>query len=203
MPVSQGFVNPVRTSSTDGTPSYYVGDAVATAVGTGAMPYIKETASQTYGIGDLVYLDSNGTVAICTKTSNKLNSAVLGVAARAASGTTGAPTYVMTIRPCDVFIMNVYHSTAASSVSALTQLGTVRGIINVSGTSNRWAVDIENTAEDASTALGYVRIVGFPTGTYNGVVQTIGDTNGLVLVQFNSWSLATDGNPNLRILQFV
>jgi hypothetical protein len=203
MPITQGFINPVRIESTDGSPTYYFGDAVETADGTGSMPYIKETASQSYAVGDLVYLDSNGTIAICTNTSQKLNSQILGQAARAASGTTGAPTYVQVIRPCDVFIMNVFHGTPASSVTALTQLGVVYGIFKHTTTSNRFTVDIQNTTvEDGTTALAKVRVVGFPTGTYNGAVQAIGDTNGLVLVQFITFSIETDGGNIVRNLQW-
>lgn len=176
------------------------GHGVSSTVGDGEEPYIKETASQTYDVGDLVYLDSNGTIAICTTTSSKLNSAILGIAAKDATGTTGAPAFVHVIRESDVYVMNVLHSTVASSVTNQDQMGDVYGIILSSG---KWRVDIENTTvEDGATALARVKIVGFPVQTkHNNVVSTIGDTHGLVLVKFLPFSIATDGSPFTRILQ--
>jgi hypothetical protein len=203
MAMTQPFVNPYYLEPTDGSPGYHMGDAFA-GVGAGPMPYLKETASQAYVAGDLVYLDSNGTVAICTKTSNKLNSSILGIALRAASGTTGMPVYVRPIRPCDLYVMNVFHGTPASSVTAQTQLGLVYGIFNTTTTSGKWCVDIQNTTtEDGSTALAKVQVVGFPVGTLFGNLQTIGDTNGFVIVRFLTETTRTDGSNKVRNLQLL
>jgi hypothetical protein len=167
--------------------------------------HIKETASQTYEVGDLVHKDSNGTIAICTTSSDKLNSAIAGSATKAATGTTGAQAFYRAIRPDDIWLMNVFHGTPASSVTALTQNG---GIYGIFFTSDTWVVDIENTTvEDASVALARVQVVGFPTGgwfpnssgTY--VQSAIGDTNGLVLVKFLEFSIGSDGDPRVRVLQ--
>lgn len=169
--------------------------------------HYKETASQSYEVGDLVYIDSNGTIAICTNTSNRLNSAIAGLATKAATGTTGAQAFLRAIRPDEQFVMNVFHSTPATSVTNQDQVGDVYGIIN---TSDIWAVDIENTTvEDGSVALAYVKVVGFPTGGWylnssgNYVQSAIGDTNGLVVVQFLPLTIATDGDPKTRILQLA
>lgn len=164
--------------------------------------YFKETASQAYGIGDLIYLDASlGTLSICTTSTNKLNSAIAGQATKAATGTTGAAVHFRVIRPDEVYVMNVFHSTLSSSVSAQAQLGNAYGIIL---NSSKWAVDIENTTiEDGTTALGKVTVVGFPTYSPDGVRCTIGDTHGLVLVKFLTFTIATDGSPFTRNLQLA
>lgn len=177
----------------------------------------KETASQTYGVGDLVYLDTNGTVAICTTTAgatggNVLNSAVLGQAEKAATGTTGAQAVGHFIRPDDIYIMNIYHHTAASATSNQNQLGTVRGIQKTVSTDNTqsavvWAVDIENAVENTTLSNAYVQIVGFPkTGTLSDGTLTQsgagpGDTYGLVYVKFLPYSIASNGSTFRRNLQ--
>lgn len=160
----------------------------------------KETASQTYGIGDLIYLaGSAGTLSICTTTSTKLDSAIAGQATKAATGVTGAAVHFRAIRPDDIYVANVYHSTIGSAVSAQAQLGVCYGLILI---SSKWHVDIENTTtEDGTTALGRVVVVGFPTYSPDSVRCAIGDTYGFVLVRFLKDIVATDGSPQTRILQ--
>lgn len=170
-------------------------------------PLFKEAASQTYGVGALVYQDSNGQIAICTDSSGRLNSEIAGSAMRAASGVTNAPASFHAIRADERWLMNLYHSTAGSAVSALTQMGEIYGIILVNG---KWHVDIENTTtEDGTTALAYVRIVGFARGGLNssGVyvdqdLSSFGDRYALAEVEFLRWTMATDGSPSRRNLQF-
>src|SRR5881396_2718500 len=86
-------------------------------------PNVKETASQTYLTDDLVYYDSNGTIAICTVdggTPTLLNSVVAGQPSKAATGTTGQSVLFWPIRSTDLFIMNVHHETVGSAITALT-----------------------------------------------------------------------------------
>ena len=180
------------------------GHAVSSTVGAGEEPYIKETAAQVYDVSDLVFFDTNGTIAVCTVTTSRLDSAILGLAARDATGTTGAPAFVNVIRESDVYMMNVFHSTLALSVTNQDQLGDVRGIIltGTVGTDSKWHVDIENAVEGGADSLARVKIVGFPVQTkQNNVVSTIGDTHGLVLVKFLPFSAASDFLPFQRILQ--
>ena len=182
-------------------------------------PYIYEAATQTYGVGDLVYVDSSGWIAICTLTGVRLNSAVAGIAVQAATNNASgavANTYLRAIRKDDIFAMNVFHATPASAVTAQNLLGTVRGVrkdtLTQFGTSiTAWGVDIENAVEGGADALARVKIIGFVQRGLifeaDGTVQTnkavaIGDTYGLVLVQFLPWSAASDFNPFIRILQF-
>jgi hypothetical protein len=183
---------------------YYVGSTIHQSpkfVGGGEGPEFIEVASSTWGVGDLLYLDSNGKLAICTTSSSKLNSAIAGQATKAATGTTSAAVHFRAIRPDDLFVMNVYHGTAASAVTNQNQVGVTYGIIL---NSSKWHVDIENTTiEDGTTALGKVQIVGFPTYSPDSVRCTIGDTYGLVLVKFLPFTIATDGSPFTRNLQLA
>ncbi len=174
-------------------------------------PHVKETASQTYAVDDLVYGDSNGTIAICTVdggTPTLLNSVVAGQASKAATGVTGASVLLYPIRSTDLFIGNVHHETVGSAITALTDQFDVRSICKSStvptgapaGTT--WRVSKDATPEGAADANGHVTIVGFPLRTrIGGVLAAIGDTYGLVLFKFNDWSMASDGNPNGRVLQ--
>ncbi len=174
--------------------------------------YYKETASQTYKVGDLVYTTTAGTVSVCTTSTGKLDGLVLGQANKAATGVTGASVHLSVIRPSDKFIMNVYHGTVGLAVTAITQLHAVFGVIQIPttfGTTSKWHVDIENTPEASSSALGCVRVVGFPSKGPNGadntipIVGTTGDTYGFVYVQFLPFTIATSGTFAFRrILQY-
>jgi hypothetical protein len=164
-------------------------------------PHWKETASQTYGIGDLLYVDTNGTVAIATVNgSNQSNGFIAGQAKSAASGVTGANVHFPIIRSDELFYMNVYHGTAASAVGAQTMLGTIKGVVKISG---RWHIDIENTVEGATDALGRVALVEIPKKhPMDGTTNTVTDTYALFIVQFIPYSIASDSVPQARVLQF-
>lgn len=195
-------------------------------VGTNEEPYIVEAASQTFVVNDLLYIDSNGRFALCTLTGVQLTSAIAAIAVQAGANNASAgaaQTYVHAIRSDDVFAMNVIHATKVSAVTNQNLLGTVRGVrrdaITQFGTSiTTWGVDIENSVEGAADANARVKIIGFvqrglvfeADGTIgtnkkinlpDPVAATAGDTYGLVLVHFLPLSLASDGNPNQRILQ--
>ena len=158
----------------------------------------KETASQSYGVGDLLYLDTNGTIAICTLTGTIHNSAIIGQAITAATGTTGASVFLRVIRPDDLFVMNVTHTTVASAVTVQTLLGLRKGLQKL---VSCWGADIENAVEGAADALARVKIVDFPLRSPSGETVAIGDVLGLELVNFVPFSMASDGNPNQFVLQ--
>lgn len=150
--------------------------------------FFKETASQTYKVNDLIYLDSNGTVAVCTvATTNsvdQLSSAILGLAEQAASGTTGTAVKFNAINPNQTYIMNAFHPTKASAVFAQTDLGTLRNVCK--SAAGLWHVDVRNALV---YTLPQVRIVGFPKAGLdtNGAYVSnaaVADVYGLAYVQF-------------------
>src|SRR5260370_36281077 len=74
-------------------------------------PWLIETASQTYRAGDPVAIDANGTVALFAV------STTLGIAGfaqvAAIGGSTVNQAFIRVVRPDDLYIMNVFHVTAA------------------------------------------------------------------------------------------
>lgn len=166
-------------------------------------PDVKETASQTYGVADLLYFDTNGTIAIATVDGGSptlLNSEVAGQAVKAATGTTGTSVLFRVILATDLFFINVYHVTLGSSVGALTDIGDEGTIAKASSV---WRLSKDAGAVSSSLANGHVKIVGYPLRhPAGGVVNAITDTHALLTVHFNVWSMATDGNPNQKVLTF-
>jgi hypothetical protein len=189
------------------------GSIVATEEGI----WLKETAGQTWGVDDFIYIDpSLGTLSICTTATSQMNSPIAGLAGAKASGVIGAPVLLNITRPETVYAMNVWHSTAASAVAAQAVLGNVYALFNSAsaqptGTNGCWAVDIENFAaiEDATHALARVQVIGF----YQGRVFTndtpsveaeaayATDIYGKVLVKVVPFSIASDGSPFTRVIQ--
>lgn len=152
--------------------------------------FYKETASQTYKVNDLIYLDGNGTVAVCTvATTNsvdQLSSAVLGLASSAATGTTNTAVKFNAIAPNQTYIMNAFHPTKASAVFAQSDLGTLRNVCK--SAAGLWHVDVRNAVV---YTLPQVRIVGFPKAgldTNGNYVSNaaVADVYGLAYVQFVS-----------------
>ena len=182
--------------------SHSVGPAHQYMMGGTEQPEYIETAGQTWKAGSLIHVVAAGTLSICTNSSQILNSEVGGQAMAAATGTTDATVRFRPILPTDVFLANVYHTVAASAVTAQTDLGDIRGLYYVTATG-LWHVDGTGaTILSGDVANETVRIVGFP-GSVDGTVNTIGDIYGFVFVQFLSLSVATDGNPTRRVLQFA
>lgn len=180
--------------------------------GGAAKPHFKETAAQSWVAGDLIYQDASlHTLSKCTLNGTPLlSSTIAGIANKAATGVTGTAVQFHMITPWNKYLMNVYHGTPASAVIAQTHLGgnAVFGITNVSGSSNRWVVDLEHTTlEDATTALARVKICDIYTGiaidsTGNQVQAAIGDTYGLAMVHFLPFSIQTNGAGIVRCLDF-
>ena len=173
--------------------------------------HFKETAAQTYVKGDLLFLDANGTIAICTTSSSQMTSKIAGRAEAAATGVTGTNVFMQVIKPTDIWCCNVMHATPASAVTAQTQLGSLFAMRadTVAGNGTLvWSVDIENSITGANSNKVRVKVVGFPlknpfdAGSLTRPV--IGDVYGLVLVQFVVSASNTDGNPTLsNILQLA
>jgi hypothetical protein len=185
---------------------YYVGSSLNSAcplfVGGDGQEWIKEVASSTWVSGDLLHIDANGLLAVCTDSTGVVTSAVDAIALTAATGVTAARHYCRAIRPDDIFAMNVYHGTIGTAVTNQNQLTDRFGLFK--SAAGKWHVDIENTTvEDGTTSSARVRVVGFPeTNPVTGAANAIGDTYGVVYVKFLPFSIASDGTPvvhNMRL----
>lgn len=154
---------------------------------------IREDASQSWVAGDLIVFDSDGDLELAAG-SEGTPGKIAGQATAAATGVTSADVFFAPISPLDIFLMNVYHGTIGSAVTNRNQLGVCYPIKRV---STKWVVDLESDGEDADSADARVRVIGFWDE------DTLGDTYGRVKVEFLEYSLASDGNPNIRILQLA
>jgi len=165
MPNTLALINPtLHDTNLSGAEPRLRGDYAAT----GTESYLKETASQSWKTGDLLYLDTSlGTVSIATRSSNSVDSPVSILALVKASGVTGNPVQGFILRPDTILRMSVWHSTAASAITAQAQFGAIYRVrydtaALAAGTASKFVVDIENTTvEDATTALAKVQVVGF------------------------------------------
>jgi hypothetical protein len=111
--------------------------------------HYQESAGESFEQGQFVKLDSSGQLTACADDDQ----VILGMALAGASGTQGNDIPVVLAQDGTGFIMNVYHSTPASALSAVNQLD---GEYNLEVDSNRCYVDIENTA---AAALQPMRLV--------------------------------------------
>ena len=197
------LVNPIYWKSTNNSGPLFRGVALSLAAGGGENPTLKDAASQAYRIGDLVYVNTSGLLAIVTESTDTVDSPILGQAARAATGVTSASAYVLCWRPEDRFLMQVFHATPASAVTNQNQIGDVFPIIKDESGNDTYHIDLATTAESATVALARVQVVGFPEGEIiNGVLSTVGDTYGWAIVKPLEFSIATDGDPLTRTLQY-
>ena len=110
--------------------------------------YYGVTAAQTFVVGDWVYLDSSGTLAICATASNDVgNIKILGRALANASDILALPSGVA-VCPVSIpsddgeFIIQLYHSTAASAVMAETAMD-VPTVLPLRNQGGLWVADVE------------------------------------------------------------
>ena len=102
---------------------------------------IPEAATQSFKTGQFVYANS-GKATACADDATT----ILGMAAHDASGTTDADCKVYVANPDTVFEANVYHATAASAVTAITNRFVTYGL---EVDSNKCYVDINDTTNKA------------------------------------------------------
>jgi hypothetical protein len=138
-------------------------------------PNIKETASQTYGQGAPVYKDSNGTIAVATAGSN-LIAQICGFAMKAASGVTGTAAPYRVLQDGDLILCNLKGT--STTTTAATLIGDLCNFDISSGN----LVANPDSAVDTNVAGTIVGIYTSDYG-YNGTGETIGDTNGRIIVQ--------------------
>jgi hypothetical protein len=105
-----------------------------------------EAASQSFKRGDFVYLASGKVTESVAPGSNLAASgnASIGIAAADASGTTDANCTVILLTDDLEVCLPVTHATAASAITAITQIGTAYELENV--TSYGYAVAIDDTS---------------------------------------------------------
>ena len=182
-----------------------LGEVATVSSGMGEEPLLREEALQTFRVGDIVYLNAAGNVAIVTESTDTVDSAILGQAAKpgANAAAAGTPAYVQVWRPEDRFLMQVFHTTLSLAVTAQTQMSEVFPIIKDEAGNDTYHIDLVTTAESPTVTLARVMVVGFPEGDYiNNVKSTLGDTYGWVIVKPLEFSLETTGDQALqRILQ--
>lgn len=166
-------------------------------------PLFVEGTTQSWGVGDFIYQNGASNLQICTVNgSNQMTSQVGGQAKVKAVGTAGTQVHFPIIRTDDEFIMNVYHGTPASAITALTQIGTPRALVRINGI---WMVDIENAVEGSANSLARVLVTDIPPlVTASGGTNAVGDTYGFVKVSFLATSMALTGTlAATRVLQFA
>lgn len=120
------------------------------------LPSFPEASSQSFLTNSLVYL-SNGSVVGCASSATL----IYGIARKAATGSAGSLIPVMPIIPTTLLSMNVYHSTSASAVTAVTDPGK-KYSLNLDSSKKFYYVDISATspasvvvqAIDPATTLG-------------------------------------------------
>lgn len=102
-----------------------------------------EAASQSFKRGDAVYLASGKVTAAVAPGSNLAASgnAVIGIAAHDASGTTNADCVVIINNDNLEICLPVTHATAASAITAITQIGVSYELENVTGKGYAYAID--------------------------------------------------------------
>lgn len=151
---------------------YADGRSVILAGGSEDNDFYEEDASQTWGAGSLLRLDSDSDIEIVA--DGAVTSDILGFARAAATGTAGSAVDFLPIRPGLRCYMNVYHGTLGSAITAANQIGDP---FNLYVSGGKAYVDVE-TAFDATNP--YVRVIGFHPD------DTVGDTYGRLLVEFPS-----------------
>ena len=134
----------------------------------GGEPQIEiypEAASQSFKAGQLVYL-VGGKVTVCANNAQ----VVLGIANQDATTATDADIQVIVLDNQDILTCSVYHSTAASAITAVAQVGEDYELLV---SSNKCYCDIE------ATAVPLFRVVGI----YDSPRYAVGDRYGLVKVR--------------------
>ena len=161
--------------------------------GVNSIEKLIEATTQDFDRGQLVYLDSDGKVAEVA--DGNITAAFLGFAQADAIGTTDTALIrpVLAITEDDVWIVNCYHATAASALSARNMMDARWGLKIVSGKLHLDMELAEGSLETATAVNAWCRIVGF--------VDPLGDQYGRVYVKIGRRGTATDGAPQVDFLQ--
>ena len=128
--------------------------------------WYPEASSQSFKAGDFVYRVS-GKLTICAAASNDVgNISILGRAVSPATGTVDTKLPVEIATDVSEFLFLMYHGTAASAVTAVTDPGTTLPLRNQAGT---WAVNKQNDGTNDRILITEVS-EDYPVGEQYGFV---------------------------------
>lgn len=142
--------------------------------------YYPEAASQTFKKGEAVYLVSGKVTEFTTSVDNG-STRFLGFAAADATGTTDTPCPVWIANGDTIFRANMYHSTAASAVTAVTDISTSLLPLKILAAQGTGIVAVDK--EDTGSKIDCVNIIDIPVGvdkSSGGQILAVGDVYGFV-----------------------
>jgi len=106
----------------------------------------KEGASASFAAGEFVKLVTDSALRRLQVCAPSGETEILGQVQSASTGTAGTEHNVLLAEPSVIFKVNIYHTTAASAVSAETQLGVTYGLVT---SSNKDYCAIDDITTDA------------------------------------------------------
>lgn len=127
--------------------------------GPGTITHFPEAASQSFKYGDLVTLSSGKVAVLIAPVTGAYvvgtgdvdsagDGAIVGMALRAASGTTDTSIPVWVFNEQSEILLTVMHATPASAITAVAQVGVKYDIVNqilASGGPQTWVYTIDDT----------------------------------------------------------
>lgn len=131
--------------------------------GDGWIEYYGEQSTQSFKQGEMVVADSAGQITACADDATT----ILGMALADASGTQAAFVPVCVATDKQRFVMNVFHATPGSALSAESQRDQKFGL---EADSNRHYVDISQAGADALMIVSLIDPAGDQYGKVNVVV---------------------------------
>lgn len=112
--------------------------------------YYPEAASQSATKrGDLVYLSSGKVTVACAAGANPTTEQILGILEADCTGTTDTMLPVAIANANLRWVLPVTHATAASAITAVTQVGTNYDVERTA--AGKWAVAIDDTGNPKAT----------------------------------------------------
>lgn len=135
---------------------------------------VMEAAGQSFGVGAGVHLVA-GAATINANADPALLAGQTRTKAAGAASTPSRTIEVLPYRPGDKWVMNVYHATPSSAVTARAQVGEKYGLYV--GASGQLYCGIDDTTATRVLVVGHYCDI-----TVDG--EAIGDVNGRVIVEF-------------------
>ncbi len=127
------------------------------------LEYYGEQSGETFKQYEFVVADTDGQITACADDATL----ILGMALADASGTQGALIPVVMVKDTQMFVMNVFHATPGSALSAEDQRDQKFGL---EADSSRHYVDISQTDADALMIVSLIDAAGDQYGKVNVVV---------------------------------